>query len=69
MASTVNWALVDHAASEPVRVGDQISADAGGMPVYRVIALAQGRALLADEQHAVTRELPLAGFCWRSLAP
>lgn len=65
MASVVDWALLDHAAREPVRVGDMVSTDAGGMPIYRVMAFADGRALLAGERHSPARHMPLAAFRWR----
>ena len=68
MASVVDWALLDHTAKEPVRIGDMVSTDAGGMPIYRVMALAAGRALLEDERHAAPREMPLAAFRWRAAA-
>jgi hypothetical protein len=66
MASVVDWALLDHAASEPVRVGDMVSTDAGGMPIYRVMAFEGGRALLAGEHQAAARDMPLAAFRWRA---
>jgi hypothetical protein len=65
MASVVDWALLDHGSNEPVRVGDMVSADAGGMPIYRVLAFANGRALLAGEQQSTARDMPLAAFRWR----
>ena len=66
MASIVDWDLLDHAASEPVRVGDMVSTEPGGMPIYRVLAVEPGRALLADEHHAAPRHMPLAAFRWRA---
>lgn len=65
MASVVDWALLDHGSNEPVRVGDMVSADAGGMPIYRVLAVGNGRALLAGEHAAAARDMPLAAFRWR----
>ena len=61
----VDWTLLDHAGREPVRIGDMISADAGGMPIYRVIAVEEGRAWVATEQGAPARAMPLDGFRWR----
>jgi hypothetical protein len=63
----VDWALLDHTASEPVKVGDMVSAEPGGMPIYRVLAFAQGLARLEGER-ANTREAPLDGFRWRGTA-
>jgi len=66
MASIVDWALLDHTAREPVRVGDMVSTDAGGMPIYRVLACEGGRALLEGERHhAPALDMPLAAFRWR----
>ncbi|MDB5424992.1 MAG: hypothetical protein JWQ29_2408 [Phenylobacterium sp.] len=63
--ASVDWALLDHAAREPVRVGDMVSADAGGMPIYRVMAFEGGRALLAGERQSPARHMPLDAFRWR----
>jgi hypothetical protein len=70
MANTVHWALLDHAAAEPVKVGDMVSADAGGLPIYRVMAFEAGRAWVAaasvaTDGRAPARAMPLAGFQWR----
>jgi hypothetical protein len=35
----IDWVLLDHTADRPVEVGDMVSVDAGGMPIYRVMAL------------------------------
>jgi hypothetical protein len=64
----VDWALLDHTASEPVKVGDMVSAEPGGMPIYRVLAFAQGLARLESERAAATREMSLDGFRWRGTA-
>ncbi len=63
--SVVDWVLVD---KDAVSVGDAVSSDAGGMPVYRVVALANGLAVLQDEQHTGLREAPLEGFPWKKAA-
>ena len=61
----VDWALV---AKDAVNVGDEVSADAGGMPIYRVVALADGLTWLQDDQHASLRQAPLDHFPWRAAA-
>ena len=68
MASVVDWALLDHAAREPVAVGDMVSADAGGMPIYSVVAVEQGRAWVAARLGAPARLVPLDGLRWRGVA-
>lgn len=68
MASShaIDWVLLDHAADHPVDVGDMVSADAGGMPIYRVLALAGREVQLANERNAVVGAIPLDRFRWRS---
>lgn len=65
MTLSVTWAPLDHAAREPVRPGDLISAEAGGLPIYRVVALEQGRAWVSTRPGAPARAMPLDGFWWR----
>ena len=64
MFRSVDWALLDHTAAEPVTVGDLVSVDAGGMPIYRVMQVAGPTVRVAGE-HGGERELPLALFRWR----
>jgi hypothetical protein len=66
MASVVDWALLDHTATEPVQVGDMVSTEPGGMPIYRVMAVKADRAVLEDEQHSPPRDMPLTAFRWRA---
>lgn len=63
-ARTLDWALLD--ASHPVKVGDLVSADAGGMPIYRVVRLEEGRAWVATREGASARAMPLDGFRWKA---
>lgn len=67
MGTAVEWALLDHTATEPVRIGDMVSADAGGLPIYRVIGFEGGLATLADEHQAAAQSMPLQRFCWRGV--
>jgi len=64
MFRSVDWALLDHTAAEPVTVGDLVSVDAGGMPIYRVVQVA-GPTILVAGEHGGERELPLHLFRWR----
>jgi len=64
----MDWALLDHAAREPVRVGDMVSADAGGLPIYQVVACEAGRAWVAAGRGSPARAMPLANFRWRATA-
>jgi hypothetical protein len=65
---SLDWIPLDPGAREPVAVGDLVSAEAGGLPIYRVVALDEGRAWVATGQSAPARMMPLAGFRWRGVA-
>jgi hypothetical protein len=65
MASAIDWVLLDHTAAKPVEIGDVVSADAGGMPIYRVRALSGGQVWLGGDRDAAARIMPLDGFRWR----
>jgi hypothetical protein len=63
----IEWKLLDHAAEAPVAVGDLVSSDAGGMPIYRVVGLERGRAWLGAGAAAPgARLMSLDGFRWRA---
>jgi hypothetical protein len=64
----LDWAPLDHRAEQPVAVGDLVSAEAGGMPIYRVMAFEEGRAWVATGQGAPARAMPLEGFRWKGRA-
>jgi len=61
----VDWVLLDHGAEAPVAVGDVVSVDAGGMPIYQVVATAPGRVWLADDAGRSVRAIPLDRFRWK----
>jgi hypothetical protein len=63
--SALQWVL---SSQEDVNVGDIVSADAGGMPIYKVMAILGREALLEDEQHAPVRA-PLDRFPWKAAGP
>ena len=65
-ARHVDWTPLDLSAPEPVKTGDLVSADAGGLPIYRVMALEEGRAWVATAQGAPARAVPLDLFRWRA---
>lgn len=62
--SAFQWVL---SSQDEVHVGDVVSADAGGMPIYTVMAILGREALLEDEQHGEMRA-PLARFPWKAAA-
>ena len=60
--SALQWVL---SSQDDVHVGDVVSADAGGMPIYKVMAILGREALLEDEQHTPVRA-PLDRFPWKA---
>jgi hypothetical protein len=62
----VDWIFVDSATVDSVQVGDLVSAEAGVMPTYRVLALQDGRAWLRDEEHSADMISPLGRFRWKA---
>ncbi len=60
--SALQWVF---SSKDDVHVGDVVSADAGGMPIYRVMAILGREAVLEDEQHASVRA-PLDRFPWKA---
>lgn len=64
-SAAINWELLDHDASKPVRVGDVVSVEAGGMPIFRVVGLVGTKAWLDDELGRVRRLASLDAFRWR----
>jgi hypothetical protein len=60
--SALQWVL---SSQEDVHVGDVVSTDAGGMPIYKVTAILGREAVLEDEQHASLRA-PLDRFPWKA---
>jgi hypothetical protein len=61
----IDWVLLDHTADRPVEVGDMVSVDAGGMPIYRVMALDGRDVWLGDERRPSAHPMPLDRFRWR----
>ena len=54
-ARDIEWQYLDSPMSGAIQVGERVSAAAGGLPIYRVMALGGGRAWLHDAQSAPTR--------------
>lgn len=66
--AAIRWELLDHTAERPVQVGDIVSTEAGGMPIYRVVGFAGAKAWVDDEQGRTRRLTALAQFRWRAAA-
>jgi hypothetical protein len=62
----LDWVLIDPKNGQLPQVGDLVSADAGGMPVYRVMALEDRTARLRDDVHGADWVMPLAAFRWKA---
>ena len=53
----VDWVLMDSAAQAQVAVGDLVSVEAGGTPIYRVLRVTEGRAWVRDDQREMVWDL------------
>lgn len=69
MFRSVEWMLLDVTDSQPVAVGDLVSVEAGGMPVWRVTQVQGDRLQIvpADGGCAALREAELRQFRWRGV--
>ncbi len=66
-AGNIDWIYLNVADENCVRVGELISAEAGGLPIYKVMALSNGRAWLKDLDDGSDRVTPLSAFSWKAL--
>jgi len=67
MVGNIDWVYLNLANLAEVGVGELISAEAGGLPIYRVVALRDGRAWLKDLDDGSDRVTPLSAFHWKAL--
>ena len=68
-ASSIDWVCLDCGTIHDVSVGDVVSAAAGGMPIYRVMAAENGRVWLRDDRDGSDRVAPLSHFHWKARRP
>jgi hypothetical protein len=61
--SAIDWVL---AATDTVKAGDLVSAGAGGMPIYRVVAVEGGQAWLQGDRDPAIQMMPLHRFHWKA---
>ncbi len=59
----VDWVLLDRTG---LQVGDLVSAEAGGMPTYRVMAADDDRIWLRDDYHDFDWVLPMSAIHWKA---
>jgi hypothetical protein len=67
-ARDIEWQYLDSPLDGAVRVGERVSAAAGGLPIYKVMALGGGRAWLHDLQSGADRVMPITHFHWKACA-
>lgn len=63
--SAIEWVHLDPDAKGSLSVGDIVSAAAGGLPTYLVVAVADQQAWVRDDAHAAVRLLPLSRLHWK----
>ncbi len=61
----MNWTALQE--TDPIHVGDLVSVDAGGLPLFRVLEADNGRALLQDEQRRTRCVSSLSRFHWKAI--
>jgi hypothetical protein len=66
-AGNIDWVYLNLANVAEVGVGDLVSAEAGGLPIYRIMALREGRAWLKDLVDGADRVAMLNTFHWKAL--
>ena len=64
----IDWLYLHEDDERSVRIGELVSADAGGMPIYRVVSLSDGRAWLKNIDDGADHLMPLRSFHWRAEA-
>ena len=62
--SAIDWIFL---ANEAPAVGDLVSAEAGGMPIYRVVAVEAGKAGLQGDG-SPAELMPLDRMHWKAAA-
>lgn len=67
MGGSVDWCFMGADQARPVRAGDLVSADAGGLPIYQVVSLAADRVWVRDLDGGGERLTPLSDFHWQAL--
>jgi hypothetical protein len=66
-AGNIDWVYLNLANLAEVRVGDLVSAEAGGLPIYRIMSLREGRAWLKNLADGSDRVTMLSAFHWKAL--
>jgi hypothetical protein len=61
----LDWVLLEP-ATDRVSVGDLLSIEPGGMPIYQVEAVSDGYVAVRDERRSQVKLRSLDGFRWRA---
>jgi hypothetical protein len=63
---THQWMAIDRSG---VQAGDMVSAEAGGLPIYRVLAREGQSVRLLDDRNGRDHLAPLAALHWKLSRP
>ena len=66
-AGGIDWVYLNNGSEPEVRVGELVSTEAGGLPIYRVMALKGGRAWLKNLDDDGDRVTLLSAFHWKAV--
>ena len=67
--ANVEWSFVDRESPSPIRGGDLVSAEAGGLPIYEVVEVDGGRVWLREALSNRDCVMPTDAMCWRIERP
>jgi hypothetical protein len=65
-AGNIDWVYLMAFGAE-AHAGDLVSSEAGGLPIYRIVTLRDGRVWLKDLEDGSDRVAPLSAFPWKAL--
>ena len=66
-AGNIDWVYLDQSTGHGPKTDDLVSVEAGGMPIYRVMAIRDGRVWLRDQQDGSDRVMPPSEFHWKAI--
>ncbi|MDE2356433.1 MAG: hypothetical protein KGL69_06725 [Alphaproteobacteria bacterium] len=64
---SVDWIYLDQADEAHIHKGELISIEAGGMPIYQVMEIGQGRVWLRDTRDGADRVCRCDAFHWKAV--
>ena len=63
----IDWVYLDRQEERDLHPGDLISSEAGGMPIYRITALRDGRVWMRDMDDGSDRAMAPGTFHWKAM--